>query len=132
MRGDSNAPLLSNLFEYLDKALVRQVGGGCRVPDPELAEESPELFVVEALGIDAQEVDPLARRKLEAGEYVNVTSRRGAPERGYAAHVVVIGDGEHRDPDFGGLVDDGLRMGIGIVASGPALKGPRVMMWIDL
>jgi hypothetical protein len=56
----------------------------------------------------------------------------GVPERGHAAHVVVIGDGEHRDADLDGFVDDGLRVRAGIPATGPAAECPCVAVGVHL
>jgi hypothetical protein len=63
---------------------------------------------------------------------VNASIRCGAPKRWDTAHVVVIGDREHRDADLGGLVDDSLGMGGGIATVGLSTKRLSVMKWVHL
>ena len=98
--------LLACLGEDVREGLVSQPGRGLRVGDAEPAEVAREKVVRGVGGIDAQNVNTLARRQLEAGKDVDATSFGGGAERGDAADVVVVGDGEHGDAEVRRFLND--------------------------
>jgi len=111
---------LLHLLDELDEALARGVGGRGGLPDSGLAEKPLEGSLFRVLRIDAQHMDAFARRELETGEDVDLPvglAGRGALERGDAAHVVVVRDGQHRDTELDRLGDHGPGVFFGVAAA---------------
>lgn len=82
------------------------------------AEVASELVLLGVRRVEAEDVHPLVRRKLEAREDLQGMPCRCRSKRRHATHVIVIGDCEDRYADLQSLFDDSQRVGSDIARRG--------------